>query len=213
MRRVFNKVSDPIQRSRTCPPQQMADKRALLGQGAQRDKGVHEDNFLERPRGTPTPPLRMVKVPITATVEFFSSGEKKKNPPPPPLPTSPRPAVATNPAMTSLQNEDDRRRPTSLPVTPRNEGFRYPGSDLAGGHRRSLRTRGRAYEDDLPVFNNGIGGGPLQRYPIMEDGRPPLFPGPPPPTSSLSRPYNAADAQQPPRRPGRTEQYSYSRNS
>lgn len=152
-------------------------------------------------------------MPITAIMEFRVSGEKKRQlPPPPPVSTTgPRPSVATKPAVTGLQSEDDKRRPTSLPVSPKNEGFSYPGSDLAR-RRPSLRTQARRYEDDLPVFNNGIGGGP-----ILEDRYPPLFPRPPTsptsPTSSPSRSYNTADAQQQPKRTGRQDQYSYSRNS
>jgi hypothetical protein len=207
IKRVFQRSPDPVQRPRTCPPQQLVEK---LSQ----EKGISE----KRMHGRVSPLTRTVKVPISSTMEFRGSGEKKRRPPPPPLSTttSARPSFATNPAMTGLQSEDDRRRPTSLPVSPRNEGFRYPGSDLAR-RRPSLRTPARRYEDDLPVFNNGIGGGPIQRYPILEDRYPPLLPGPPtsPPTSpmsSFSRPYNAADAQQQPKRTGRPEQYSYSRN-
>ena len=221
MRRVFQRVSEPHQRPRTCPPQSLGEKPSRLSQGS--PQGAHHDNerkFLERRGGGVSPPLtRTVKVPIKATMELRGSGGEKRRHAhalPPPLPTSPRPPVATNPAMTGLQSENDRGRPTSLPATPRNEGFSYPGSDLAR-RRPSLRTKTRRYEeDDLPVFNNGIGGGPIQRYPILEDRYQPLFTGPPSSptslTSSPSRPYYAADAQQL-KRSGRPEPYSNSRNS
>ena len=220
MRRVFQRVSEPHQRPRTCPPPQpLSEKLSQFSQGA--PQGAHHDNerkFLERRGGAVSPPLtRTVRVPITTTMEFRGGGgEKRRYPPPPPLPTSPRPPVATNPAMTGLQqNENDRGRPMSLPATPRNEGFSYPGSDLAR-RRPSLRTKTRRYEEDLPVFNNGIGGGPIQRYPILEDRYQPLFTGSPSSptslTSSPSRPYNGADAQQL-KRSGRPEQFSNSRKS
>ena len=202
-------------------------ERPLLPQGAHEDKGTYEKR---RPKGVPPTFLKTVVVPITASMDFRGSGDKKKQPShsgPPPLPNTPRPRVETPPGRRS---EDDRRRPQSPPASPRNEGFRYPGSELPG-RRPSLRATmgagagGRRYGDDLPVFNNGIGGGPIQRYPIMEDGyNPPSFPGQPfppgqqPTTSSSSSPNSSralysADAQPPPRRPGRPEQYSYTKRN
>jgi len=208
-RRVIHKA-DPIQRPGTAPPQQMAERRPLWQQSAE-DWGTQENKNSERPRAVSPPPVKTVKVPLFASLDFrssSSSGEKKKQPqpqpPPPPVPTSTRPHVPTNPTISSLQNEDDGRRPKSLPATPRNEGFRYPGSDLAG-RKPSLRAQARRYEDDLPVFNNGIGGGPIARYPLMEDDRLPLLPRPP----ASSRPYGPPPV--PPKRP-RPEQDSNSRN-
>ncbi len=210
MKRVFQKAVDPHQRPRTCPPQPLLETLSQLSQGAHHDKSINEKKLHERPGGVSPPLKRTVRVPITATMEFRGSGgEKRRHPPPPPLPTSPRPSVATDSAMTGLQKEDDRSRATSSPRPIRNEGFSYPGSDL-GRRRSSLRTKTRRYGDDLPVFNNGIGGGPIQRYPNLEDRYQPLFPvQPPSPTpltssSSFSRPYQAAgEQQQQPRRSGR----------
>ena len=206
MRRMFHRTPDPVQRSRTAPPQQWTDRHPLLPPSAQQDDGGPEPrNSSERPRGVSPPVLKKVVVPITASMEFRGGPDKRKQPQqpgPPPLPRSPRPPLATNAgASTSVQGEDERKRPRSPPASPRNEGFRYPGSDLAG-RKPSLRGQPRRYGDDLPVFNNGIGGGPLQRYPIMEDG---YFSGQP-------RSRFSADAPPPPKRPGRPEQYSSPRN-
>ena len=205
-RRAFQKTPDPVQRSKTAPPRQSGERRP--------SRDIPERRFLEKPRVvSPTPPpKKTVLVPLTTTTEFRSSGEKRKQPQPPaggppPLPTSPRPHMPTNPAITSLQSESDRRRPDSLPATARNEGFQYPGSDSAR-RRPSLRAQPLRYGDELQVFNNGIGGGPIQRYPLVDDRYRPLTPGPP---ASSSRAYNSAPGtqqQQPPKRPGRPEQYS-----
>ena len=207
MRRVFHRTSDPVQRARTAPPQQWPDTHPKLSPSAHQDRSAR--NSSERARGL-SPPLvsKTVVVPITASMEFRGGADKRKQPQqpqqpgPPPLPTSPRPYLTTNPAIGSLQGGDDRRRPQSPPASPRNEGFRYPGSDLP---RRTPSLRGqppRRYGDDLPVFNNGIGGGPIQRYPIVEDD---YFQ----PTSSSSSSRYSADAQPPPpKRPGRPERYS-----
>ena len=214
MKRVFQKAADPLQRPRTCPPQPLLETLSQLSQGAHHDKGINEKKFLERPGGVSPPLKRTVRVPITATMEFRGSGaEKKRHPPPPPLPTSPRPSVATESPMTSFQSEVDRSRPTSPPSAApmfRNEGFTYPGGSDLARRRSSLRTKTRRYGDDLPVFNNGIGGGPVQRYPNLEDRYQPLFPvQPPSPTAaSFSHSYHAAGAQQQqqqqqPRRSGR----------
>ena len=205
MKRVFQKAVEPHQRPRTCPPQPLLETLSQLSQGAHHDKGINnEKKFLERPGGVSPPLKRTVRVPITATMEFRGSGgEKRRHPPPPPLPTSPRPSVATDAGMTGtgFQKEGDDRTRAASPARPlRNEGFTYPGSDL-GRRKSSLRTKTRRYGDDLPVFNNGIGGGPIQRYPNLEDRYQPLFPvQPPSPTAaSFSRPYHAAGAQQQPR--------------
>lgn len=211
MKRVFQKAADPIQRPRTCPPQPLLETLSQLSQGAHHDKGINnEKKFLERSGGISPPLKRTVRVPITATMEFRGSGgEKRRHPPPPPPPTSLRPSLATESPMTSFQKEGDRTRPTSPPPARplRNEGFSYPGSDAAR-RRSSLRTTTRRYGDDLPVFNDGIGGGPVQRYPNLEDRYQPLYPvQPPSPTAaSFSHSYHAAGAQQQqqqPRRSGR----------
>lgn len=202
MRRVFHRTPDPVQRARTAPPQQWTDKQPL--QSAQgRSTPDEKRNSSERPRGLSPPLMKTVVVPITASMEFRDKRKQPQQPGPPPLPTSPRPPLTTNP--TGLQGDDERRRPRSPPVSPRNEGFRYPGSELPG-RKPSLRGQPRRYGDDLPVFNNGIGGGPLQRYPIMEDS---YFPGQ---SAAPSSSRYSADAQPPPKRPGRPDQYLYSRN-
>jgi hypothetical protein len=196
------KVPDPIQRTESCPPQEASARRPGWPPSARERSTNHKKNA-ELRAGSP-PFKKTVKVPIDVSMGLrggAEKGERKQQPPPPPLPTSPRPHVPSNPAILNIQREDDKRRPISLPATPRNEGFRYPGSDLLASSRQPPQAR-RYGDEDLPVFNNGIGGGPVQRYAFPTEGGyyyQPMFPGP----SSASRPYNA-DVQ-PPKRP-------YSRN-